>query len=237
MITIAIVDDSSIFINILKAKLHDYFFRNNIQVEIHSFSLPQEIIDFYDIPAKFHYVFLDFDMGEINGYECGKQLRKICKTFKLIYVTSFDETIYKCLDNEVFGFVRKSNFDNDIDSCLNRILLNYSSTFVLHNFKCAEGLISLNSSQILYFEFSKRSIYIYTANSSYRITKQTTLSEIYIIFKDFSFIYICKGILVNLNNIKSIVKDEITLVNNQNIKIAKRRVQDVTYAYYSMLRR
>ncbi len=237
MLSIAIVDDSSIFINILKTKINSYFSNANIQIDIQTFLSTEKFIDSFDKPLKFNYIFLDFEMGQVNGYDCGKQLRKVCTNFKLIYVTSYDETIYQCVENDIFGFVRKSNFDIEINSCLERLLLYYNSTFIQYNFKCAEGYISLFSNEILYFEFSNRNIYIYTTINTYRITEKITLSEIYNTFKDFDYIYICKGIIANLLNVKSINKDELTLTNNHTLKIAKRRVQDVTYAYYSRLRR
>ena len=70
---IAICDDDSVFRNFLEKNLRTYFDERSVPLNIIQFSSGEALLG-HDL--LFDLVFLDVEMGEINGIDTGKALKK-----------------------------------------------------------------------------------------------------------------------------------------------------------------
>ncbi len=229
MVRVGIVDDDENQVNKLKLKIEKHFSNINIDLEIFSTCKASEIINLVSSCAKFDYIFLDYDLPEINGYELGKILRKFDKNFKLIYVTSYEDKVFKCIENNVFRYIRKSILDEELDSCLQAIANMHIVNDEL-NLLTDKGEITISKDNILYIESSNRSIYLGHITGVYEL-KKTTLKKIFENLNNEQFVYINKGTIINLKNVRKIFKDEVRLINEDKFVISRRRCKDVNNAF------
>ena len=85
MLNIAVCDDEKLSVDKLVFKLNEYCTDNDIQHNIYIYRSGEELlssfIDNLDI------IFLDVDMGEINGIVTAKEIRKLNKNVIIIYVS------------------------------------------------------------------------------------------------------------------------------------------------------
>ncbi|MFV0441925.1 MAG: LytR/AlgR family response regulator transcription factor [Lachnospirales bacterium] len=230
MINIGIVDDNKIFVNLISEKIEKYFKENDLECSIYTYWDPKEFLnDFQKNENKFNYIFLDYDMPEINGLELGRNLRLLDKDFKLIYITSLDEKVYQCLKNNVYRFIRKSKLQEELQDCLDSI--NDLETLVTKaTFYTTINPITVPFNVITYIETTNKKFYLHTLDFEFTLRK-TTLKDIYDILPKEDFVYISKGIILNLNNVKDIQKLDVTLKNDEVIYISRRKQKEVTFAY------
>lgn len=229
MINISIVDDNKYFLDFIESKISSFLEENEIEFHIYRTTNPEAIIDMFS-NIVFDYVFLDYDMPEHNGYEVGKILRSKDKNFKLIYVTTLEEKVFSCIENNIYRFIKKTNFENDLENCLVAI-----KDDLKHNlpviFDTNVGEIGILPFNILYMEIMKKIVYIKTLNELYAL-KKTTLTQTYENLNSKLFVYISKGVIVNLRNVKSIDKNQLILIDNQKLFISRSNVKNVTFSYF-----
>ncbi len=229
MVKVGIVDDDKNQVAKLKLRIGEYFNNINVSVEIFATTSAREIIDLVSNNAKFDYIFLDYDLPEINGYELGKVLRKFDNKFGLIYVTSFDDKVFKCIENNVFRYIRKYKLDEELDDCL-KTIANLLAGIEELKFLTDKGEVFVSQENILYIESANRSIYIGHITGVYEV-KKTTLKEIFEKLNPEQFVYINKGTIINLLNVKKIIKDEVRMINEEKFIISRRKCKDVNNSY------
>ena len=88
MIRVAVVDDDPDEIEHLKVDIENYFEKVNIDFEIYLFSSAEEFIN---SGGKYHLIFLDIQMDEINGLELAQIIRQHDYDTVLIFVTSYNQ--------------------------------------------------------------------------------------------------------------------------------------------------
>lgn len=234
MIKIAILDDDITFLDLLENKIEDYFYNKNLDFSVTPFSNPTDLIDLYLNSERFDYLFIDYDLPEIDGYNLGKVLRKYDDEFKLIYLSAYENVVFRCIENSIFRFIRKSNLNRELINCLNAISEKYLLESKVFQLKTDNGMISFTPNQILYFEYENRNVFLNTKIGRTKIYN-VTLKEIYEKFEKYHFIYICRGIIVNLAFADRIEKEHFVLINNSTLKISRRKLPEVQEQYTNYL--
>ncbi len=231
---IAIVEDNNIYLKYLEKKIHFELEKNNIECKIVSYQNGECLLKQLIEGEKFDCIFLDYNMPNINGFNLGKSLRKYDSKFKLVYISSVDNAVYECLQNDVFRFIRKMNFENEIKECIKTFAKKLCLLNSTYKFETEKGNIDIHSNNILYFDSVQRNIFMYTEKDQYKL-KGYKLKELYDKFYDKNYIYTCRGTIVNLLNVKDIVNDEIYLINDDKLNISRRKLKEVKSSYYDYI--
>ena len=115
----------------------------------------------------FSFIFLDIDLGEQNGVEIAKMIRKIqTNPVNIVFVTSYAEYQTKVLSIHTFDYLLKPINKKKIHKVLDDLMFWYNSeTSNLKErvtFKTINGLITIYIDDLLYFEYNNRRIDIVT---------------------------------------------------------------------------
>ena len=235
MLKIAICEDEEIFAEKLKSIINSRLIKVDFDYIIHIFISGEELLDKINTnQERYDVIFFDIQLPGIDGTETARKVRKIDDVALFIFITSMNHEIYKILNLRLFNFVRKSHFELEIVSVLDNLLDNFSELVKYYTFPTEDGSVSLKLYEILYFEVLNRYVIIHTTNKSYT-TKHRTLSDISINLEDNNFFEIYRGIMVNLNQIKNINENTITLVNGQDLFIARRKIKPFNDMYFKFL--
>lgn len=101
---IAICDDDSVFRNFLEKNLRTYFDERSVPLNIISFDSGEALLG-HDL--LFDLVFLDVEMGEINGIDTGKALQKKNPHCITIVITAYDGYLDDAFSIHAFRFLPK----------------------------------------------------------------------------------------------------------------------------------
>ncbi len=192
------------------------------------------IIDKYDSNTKVFYsgnelwkclcnescdvVFLDIDMPDMNGLDIASKMSELPCSPLLIFITSHDELVYDSLKFHPFGFVRKNYLKEELneilDDCIRR--RNEKRDFA---FTTPAGNMRIPLNDILYFESEGNYLQLNTTTEKYRF--RSTLYAVENAIKEFGFVRVHKGYLVNQMAVKLLGRDEVVLLNGERIPIGK----------------
>ena len=101
---IAIWDDDSVFRIFLEKNLRTYFDERSVPLNIISFDSGEALLG-HDL--LFDLVFLDVEMGEINGIDTGKALQKKNPHCITIVITAYDGYLDDAFSIHAFRFLPK----------------------------------------------------------------------------------------------------------------------------------
>ena len=104
LMNIAICDDDKSFRDLLEKHLRNYFNERNISLNFFQFSCGEDLLN-SDI--LFDLVFLDVEMGKINGIDTGKELKRRNPHNIIFVITSYEGYLDDAFKIHAFRFLSK----------------------------------------------------------------------------------------------------------------------------------
>ncbi|MEG0410091.1 MAG: LytTR family DNA-binding domain-containing protein [Erysipelotrichaceae bacterium] len=230
MVNIAIVDDDEKMCELVKKEVDntlndEYEFRTHIfgNAEI----LLKSLHTFYDI------LLLDIDMPGINGIETSKVLQMNNLKTIIIFITSKSEYMPEAFGLNIFGFIEKKNLKANLPTMLMKCM-KFIEGRVNLTFKTKEGFVKILTDDIIYAEVSNRKVILHTQLGEYAVNL-SNLSDFYHMVDKQDFIYINRGVIINLYHLVSIANKEAKLKGiKESIQISKEKeVKEALLNYIS----
>ncbi|GMG97340.1 LytR/AlgR family response regulator transcription factor [Tepidimicrobium xylanilyticum] len=235
MVYIGICDDDRYFMDYIGRELERILKKKNIDAKIYKFESGMDLLEAYDNEDKpFDIIFLDIGMPRLDGLEVAEIIRKKDEETLLIFLTSMEEEVYKAFKYNTFRFIRKTHINKELKEALESSI--EKITDEKHIFKTLNGDLSIYTSDILYFEFIDRNVYIKTFDTKYKTTIRR-FKDIEDKFTSKGFILIYRGCMVNINYIKSIGNLDITLDNGEKLPVSRYRMEEVKKSFIKVARR
>lgn len=216
MLKIAICDDEINILNKTKEIIESYSKSN---IEITTYKSGEELIEGY---TDFDIIFLDIDMGGINGIETAKIIREKDKLVKIIYVTNYTDYTSSAFSVHAFGYIVKPVNEKDIHHQLDEALsyMHEESSEILE-FNTTEGIIRIDLKDIYYFEYKLRKVIMKTKDYSYIIKQK--ISEIGNRMEEHNFVMPHKSFSINLYNVKSVKGYDIHMMDGSIIPLSQKK--------------
>lgn len=235
MIYIGICDDDRYFLDYIGSEIEKVLKTEEITFKILKFTNGIDLLKAYDNEDKpFDILFLDINMPEIDGLQVAEITRKKDEKTILIFLTSMEDEVYKTFKYNTFRFIRKSHIDRELEEALQGSLEKLKDE--KHIFKTINGDLALYISNILYFEFIDRRVYIKTFDSKHKTTIRR-FKDVEGIFKPKGFVSIHRSCIVNQNYIKSVGNLDIILDNEEKLPVSRYKIEEVKKSFIRAARR
>lgn len=117
---IAVIDDDNRIISKIFEIINQYSVGKHLNISVDGFNSAEDFLNLYkaeleENPSfKYDAMFLDIEMGELNGIELGSKLRNELNNYytQIIYITSHPGYMPKAYDNWALGYIVKP-FDSE----------------------------------------------------------------------------------------------------------------------------
>lgn len=238
-IKIAICDDEEIIRKQIANTIIEYFSSKSIKIKLFEYS------DGYSLLKDcnqfiFSFIFLDIDLGEHNGVEIAKMIRKIqTNPVNIVFVTSYAEYQTKVLSIHTFDYLLKPINKKAIYKVLDDLMFWYnseeSSLKERVTFKTINGLITIYIDDLLYFEYNNRRIDIVTKNHIYHIYDK--IKSIASKMTKYDFVSPHAAYVINMKEVSQYIKSEnrIIMTNGKNIPISQLKTKKFKEEYMNYI--
>ena len=184
--------------------------------------------------GNYDIIFLDINMDDMDGMETAKYLRKLCKETYVVFVTAYIKYTLEGYKVDAIRYLLKniSGFEISVEESLNAILekMNYNNR--IQNFHFKEGAKKLNPDKIIYIESRLHDVFFHVLeNDAVVYSLEATLNQIEEKINDGRFLRIHQSYLVNMEFIKSMKTQTVTLLDDTVIQISKLRYRHVREKY------
>ena len=148
---------------------------------------------------------------------------------KIVYVSEAESRVFESFQVQPLGFVRKSNFLNDIAAVV-ELYIKTSAQEQAGDYlelSTRSGLLTLKSKQVRYIEGSRNYQLLYVDGKKEPLEIKMTMERLEEMTAPFGFIRVHKGYLVNYLYIQRVSSSNVTLVDGTEIPIGRSKVAEV----------
>lgn len=193
------------------------------------------VLDLLKTTELFDIIFLDVEIGNENGIEAAKQIRVRDKQVQIILISGHKE--YKPLAFSIhpFDYLDKPITDEKISKVLDELrayqLERREEEFIV--LKTNSGIVKLILSEIKYFEYLNRKIYVYTYSGAFELygNLKGILAEI----AKHGFGMPHRAFVVNYKFVQLIEVNRMILVGDTEIHISRLRLKQIKEEFFSYL--
>ena len=235
-IKIALCDDDARALPVIAGAAESAFSAQGIQTEIYRFSSGEALLEAME-RTHFHLLLLDIEMPGMDGIAVGKKLRAKEDETKIVYVSNAETRVFESFQVQPLGFVRKSNFLNDIAAVV-ELYVKTSTQEQAGDYlelNTRSGLLTLKSKQVRYIEGSRNYQLLYVDGKKEPVEVKMTMERLEQMTAPYGFIRVHKGYLVNYIYIQRVSSAEVTLVDGTEIPIGRSKVGEVKVKYLTLI--
>lgn len=202
---IAICDDQSAHIDLLKPYIEEFFRIKEIDVKISCFLSGNSILKANE---KYDIIFLDIELGDTTGIDVANQLKLRNSNSVIIVVTSYTDYLDDAMDLHVVRFLSKPVSQNKVFSALEKALLEINDKLITFSTKDNE-VIRLKSRDIIYIEAKLKAVSVHTITNTYLVKEPLKSIKTSLSSPDFAIPH--NSFIVNMNYISKFKREEISM--------------------------
>lgn len=217
---IAICDDEPYITAIIDKFVQEYYGVNCLSHRFNSGEMLLNLVEKYDI------VFLDIELGESNGIELAKTIRKSNKKAFIIFVTNYTDYCRQAFNVHAFQYLTKPISKEKLFHVLDEVET-YRKNDIQNEsirLKSSDGIVQVEINEIIYFEYYLRKVKMVLENDKYLLTY--SLQELKELFCQYDFAMCHRAYIVNLRKIQIIDKFDIHMSNGDLIPLAQKQAAE-----------
>lgn len=214
---IIIIDDDVEFSKVLKRKLQHHF--------------PEEIAVFNTIDEEFlqtnflDLVFLDIEMGSVNGMDVARILKRRKDAPLVIFVSNQEGLIHDTLELQPFYFIRKQYLETDLNIAMS--LLKGIHFRIRESVAIGEDVYDVKD--IIYLESTNHTISV--VSKSGRKEYRNTLDVLAKQLSPYLCIRVHRSFIINMRYIERFYSHYITLITGEHIEVGRKFQAEAKKAY------
>lgn len=231
---IAICDDDYFAIEEL-LKLITMFDCNNNDFEVKCFHSSEKLKESFNTGLKFDIVFLDVELNGKNVIDVAENIKKEFPKTIIILISNQSAYMVEAFKIEALHFLKKPIKKHKFDYAFSLAMRKYRDLHKTLLFKWKNERYTVLIDDILFVEGYHRHIVVHTFDGI--VESVGKLSEIYEYLREFSFVRVHQGYLVNMKHIKKFMKNEVVLTDGSKVAISVRKRQAALDVYDSFIRK
>ena len=230
MIQIAVCEDDKILLEQLADQVREVLERHSVQYRMELFGNAGALLS----RSAFDILFLDIEMEPISGLEAARKLRRRGDESRLIFITAYRRYAVEAYDVQAFHYLVKPVEPAKLESVVMKLVsLHREERQNAIAIRQGASVRRVRLDEIIYLEVLDKKIYLHTGEEAipfYGKLDELTPKVPEVFFR-------ChRSYIVNLGHVQCYDKGAITLDNEEEIPLSKRRHKTFGVAFLHYLR-
>ncbi|CEJ73526.1 two-component response regulator VirR-like [[Clostridium] sordellii] len=231
MIRIGICEDEKEIQDLIETYLHSILKSINIDYEIKKYNLGEELLE--SNLKEIDILLLDIQMGQINGMDTARKIRKVDNKMEIIFITSLIDYVQEGYEVRAYRYLLKPIEEEELKkhvlTCIKEI--ENKNSYILIKNKSNNYKICLE--EIKYIEVQKKNMIIHTINKDFDVIY--SLEKIEKDLKLDKFVRCHKSFLVNLSYVENIKLNTAILESGEEVPVSRYRYKEVKEKFLKFL--
>lgn len=169
MLSIGICDDNQENRLSLRWLLENILESRKTEHQIYEFSSGETLLAWMERHQnEIELLFLDIEMGKVNGMETAKQLRENWEALQIVFVTGFPDYVFDGYEVDALGYLLKPAKREQLEAIIERVMVkrcrDSKQVYSCHN---GDVWYRIPHKEILYFESDRRKVNCVTSKRTY----------------------------------------------------------------------
>lgn len=227
MLVIAVCDDDKNFSGQMEEVLNSLEKAYGMKFEIDIYQDGGSLVEAVRTGRYYDIICMDIQMGEMDGLETARHIRKLDRTVQLIFVTFYDSYMKDVFEVSPCGFIVKPLNQEEFEKTFCRVLQTVIGQDAYYRFRYNKEEYKVPIRDILYFVSELRKTYIVCKDGRYiEYRKLNDISDT-LERGNGQFLRIHKSYLVNFQHIVRFSYGTIELSNGDSLPISDNRKQEM----------
>ncbi len=216
MLTISICDDNQMFLDTIKRTLERYCLLKDLEVMIKEYtSINEELIEEL---SRSDIVFLDIEMGDIDGISAAKMIREHSTIVKIVYLTNFAKYSLQGYEAMASGYLLKTNKDMTavINEKMDSLMRSIKRDGIVLRTQNNGRTILIPIIDIVLFESGEKGMVSVKTKENKYYNYRTTLKQLSKQYEKHGFLRISRRFLINMRYINKISNYTVYLDNGES---------------------
>jgi DNA-binding LytR/AlgR family response regulator len=239
MVTIYLCDDNQQMRDKYGIMINRFAYENQIAITLSTFESGEELLfHLYDDPNQADIIYLDILMGELNGIEAAKKLRKLGCNSEIIFITTCEDYVFEAFDiSPVQYLIKNSTSDERFEEIFQRAV-SLTEGKKTEMFICESSNIRkvIPIKDISYFEIWKRLIKVHYQGGE-NFIYYGTMEQLEQQMLDKDFVRVHRSYMVNLQYIGKFQRPNLYLKTGDVIPIGVTYTKLVDQAFSDYISR
>ena len=218
MLHIALCDDDTVFSDMLKQKISEYFSCTGYDISVYTFHSAETLLA---CGHKFSLYLLDIMLPGNSGLDAAGKLREMNPDSAIIFISSMETAVFESIHYAPLRFIRKEKLPEELPEALDAFCDFYqrcgNTPSVL--LKTGEGDITISIHDILYLESVGHYLLVHCRDRIYKI--RGLISHYEKEFSPYYFLRAAHGFLINPQAIARVSGDLLLINNSVQIKMTR----------------
>ena len=227
MFKVAICDDDKIICSQVEDIILKYSTKSYFKIDIEVFYSGETLLDYIGQANKFDLIYLDIEMGIINGVEVGRQIRRIMKDYitEIVYISGKDQYDRQLFDVQPLHFIPKPINPNIIIEDINLAITRSKKALNFLEYNKGKNRFKVPIQDIVYFESVNREIKIVLIDKEDCF--YSSMVEMLALVSNYQFLRIHRSYLINYNHVSVFKYDKIIMSNGDVLPISQSRRKQI----------
>ncbi|MDD3339850.1 MAG: LytTR family DNA-binding domain-containing protein [Lachnospiraceae bacterium] len=220
-------DDDKVVCVQIESILLDYSKGACLKLEPYVFYSGESLLNYLTQGNAVDLIFLDIELGRINGVEVGRQIRKVLKNFncQIVYISGSDSYDRQLFDVQPLHFISKPIKDSVVIDDLKLYMERANKVEAFFNYQKGHDTYKIAIREIIYFESLNREIKMITTKGD--ILFYANLQEVATYMAKHQFIQIHRSYLINYNHANILRYSEVVMSNGEVLPISRTKRQEL----------
>lgn len=222
MYSVGICDDNDNICLQIKEAINEYSRKHAEVINVNIFKSGEEVYEFFLERNNVDLIFLDIELGKLNGVELGVKIRSEFKNenIQIVYISAKQNYAMELFQVRPMNFLVKPINSSHVSKMINKAIeLNGKNIFF--SFRVGKNLHRRKIKDILYFESIGRKIKMVTINETLYFYDK--LKYVLKNVKEYNFLLIHRSIIVNYQYITDFFYDQVVMSNLEALPISQSR--------------
>ena len=237
---IAYCDDESVQLLYMKHLIAEWEQQANKLCELSTFKSAKAFLFEHKDNYPFDVLFLDIDMGGMDGMELARTIRNYDSKIPLVFLTNRQEYVFEGYEVNAFRYLLKPLDLSKLTFVLDEVYKNCFKEKCYLIEKQEGETIKVDLEDIYYIEANGHYLNLCLKAKSYRVKKSfkevtNHILNSYSSLEEAGFIYTHRSYLVNLKFVEKVLRTECIMANEALIPISRtmyKNVNDTFIHYY-----
>lgn len=219
-VRIAICDDNPKLIKEVEPVLYKYANRHRLELAVDGYCSGEALlssVDEYDI------VFLDYQMGGLNGLETAKVIRSRNMLSKIVFLTDFPYFVYEAFKVDTFRFFPKPIYEADLFQVMDDYFAKYGNDYPLQ-LRCNREVVTLNTREIVLVRAKGKHCSLHLQDRKLECTQLMVAIESQL--PRTHFFKVARDYIINFHYIDKYNKEYIFFKNGDKVPISRKYSSD-----------
>lgn len=223
---IAICDDEEIFAKAMEKELRSFFADKEQELQLLYFQTGEALLAAMDA-EKPDLLFMDIQLGEEDGVELVRRIRKQNDSLPVIFLTNMESRVLDGYEVKAFYFLFKKEYQQKLPIIMERYLKEYyyANQLVIKDHGSVQNVLIKD---IYWVEADKRNTMIHTEKSV--LCDAKPIGTFYKQLPEWLFIEAYHCLYVNLDHISRVDADSLLLDDGEAVPVSRRNRKEVMAA-------